>query len=153
MQIRKAQKWEARMLQIAKLVASFSKDPSTQVGTVIYNPIRKTVITTGYNGFPRGTLDNPSLYADREIKYPRVVHAEANAIVEAAAQGITTQGAILASTHPPCCDCAGLIIQAGISQIIYHHTEDNDMKRLNGEQAIAMLKETNIPITGVILEC
>lgn len=147
---RKAHKWEARMLEMAKLVSTFSKDPSTKVGAVIYNPIRKTVITTGYNGFPRGTDDSERLYSDRSFKYPRVVHAEANAIVEAACQGISTQGGTLVSTHAPCCDCAGLIIQSGIAQMVYEHTED-DMKRHAGDLALQMLDETKIQIIGVTL--
>ncbi len=141
-------KWAVRMLEIATLVATFSKDPSTKVGAVIYNPIRKTIITTGYNGFPRGTDDSEAMYADRTLKYPRVVHAEANAIVEAASQGISTEGAYLATTHTPCCDCAGLIIQAGITHIIYRDTGD-DMKRLGGDMARQMFEEADIIVTGV----
>jgi len=143
-----ATKWEGRMLDLAKLVSSFSKDPSTKVGAIIYNPSRNSIITTGYNGFPRGTLDTPALYEDRTQKYPRVVHAEANAIVEAASQGVSTCLATLAITHPPCSDCAGLIIQAGIKNIIYEHTGD-DMKRLNGVQAMQMFMEAGIVIRGV----
>jgi dCMP deaminase len=143
-------KWEKRMLQIAKVVATFSKDPSTQVGAVIYNPERRTIITTGYNGFPRGTRDDAAIYEDREQKYPRVVHAEANAIVEAAAQGISTSGSYLATTHTPCCDCAGLLIQAGITSIVYEDTEDT-MARLGGDMARDMLKEACIPLIGITL--
>ncbi len=148
--VRKIYKWEARMLQIAKLVATFSKDPSTQVGAVIYNPDRKTIITTGYNGFPRGVKDYKYLYRDRSSKYPRVVHAEANAIVEAASQGISTAGGTLVVTHPPCSDCAGLIIQAGIENIVYEHTDD-DMERHNASIAMQMFDEVPILITAVTL--
>tara|TARA_R110000787_G_scaffold104340_3_gene211215 strand:+ start:1254 stop:1706 length:453 start_codon:yes stop_codon:yes gene_type:complete len=145
-----ATKWQRRMLDIAKLISSFSKDPSTKVGAVIYNPSRNSIITTGYNGFPRGTLDTPALYEDRTQKYPRVVHAEANAIVEAASQGISTCLAALAITHPPCSDCAGLIIQAGIKNIIYEHTGD-DMERLNGVQAMQMFVEAGVIIKGITI--
>lgn len=143
-------KWGKRMLEVAKLIATFSKDPSTQVGAVIYNPNRNTIITTGYNGFPRGTLDNEELYDDREQKYPRVVHAEANAIVEAASQGISTNGGALACTHTPCASCAGLIIQAGITHIIYEDTGD-DMKRLHGDKALQLFNEAGITIIGIKL--
>ena len=143
-------KWGIRMLQMAKLVSTFSKDPSTKVGAVLYNPRRNTIITTGYNGFPRGTMDNEALYLDREMKYPRVVHAEANAIVEAAAQGVSTQGSYLACTHTPCADCAGLIIQAGVTRIIYEETGD-DMQRLKGDMARQLFEEANVSIMGVHL--
>jgi len=139
------------MLKMAKLIATFSKDPSTKVGAVIFNPFRKTIITTGYNGFPRNTSDKPDLYEDKTRKYPRVVHAEANAIVEAANQGISTSGSALAITHHPCADCAGIIIQAGIKHIIYEQTDD-DMARHNSEEATLMFKEANISIVGLTLE-
>ncbi len=143
-------KWEKRMLQIAKLIATFSKDPSTQVGAVIFNPDRKTIITTGYNGFPRGTMDDVRLYEDREQKYPRVVHAEANAIVEAASQGVSTYGSSLATTHTPCANCAGLIIQAGIKHIFFEDTGD-DMARLHGDVAVQLFKEAGVQLTGITL--
>ncbi len=147
--MRKATKWEARMLRMAKLIATFSKDPSTKVGAVIYNPERKTIITTGYNGFPRNTFDTPELYNDRSRKYPRVVHAEMNAIVEAAAQGVSTLESTLAVTHHPCGDtCSGVIIQAGIKHIVYEYTDD-DMVRHNSEEATQLFKEANIAVDAV----
>lgn len=102
-------------LDMADLVARRSKDPSTQVGAVILRP-DKTVASVGYNGFPRGCSDDPALYADRETKYARVVHAEANAIVTAKERldGCT----LYTSPLPPCPACAGLIIQAGITRIV-----------------------------------
>jgi dCMP deaminase len=148
--IRPAMKWESHMLAEAKLWASRSKDPSTKVGAVIYNPDRYTVVTTGYNGFPRGVMDHAKLYADREQKYPRVVHAEANAVVDAAYQGKSTKGMALASTHPLCGPCAGLIIQAGITSIIYEFTGE-DMKRHAGLIAMEMLKEAHVKVQGVTL--
>ncbi len=148
--MRKALKWEARMIEEAKRWATYSKDPSTKVGAVIYNPTRKTIITTGYNGFPRGTDDDETLYTDRARKYPRVVHAEANAIVDAAAQGVSTLNMALACTHPLCCDCAGLIIQAGITHVVYEYTRDN-MARFNNAEALQMFKEANIKMDAVTL--
>ncbi len=149
--MRTALKWEARMIGEAKRWASYSKDPSTKVGAVIFDPIRRTIITTGYNGFPRGTLDDDDLYADRNIKYPRIVHAEANAIVDAAYQGRSTRGAHMAVTHHPCGDvCSGLIIQSGITNIIYEATED-EMERHKSDIAMVLFKEANIKITGITL--
>jgi dCMP deaminase len=148
---RKAMKWELRMLDEAQKWASYSKDPSTKVGAVIYNFKRYTIITTGYNGFPRGVRDDEDLYADRKRKYARVVHAEINAIIDAAYQGKSTHGAAMAITHPPCCDCAGFLIQAGITEVIYEETLANKelMERHNGSEAMQMFKEANFKITGV----
>jgi dCMP deaminase len=102
-------------LDMADLVARRSRDPSTQVGAVILRP-DKTVASVGYNGFPRGCSDDDSLYANRETKYARVVHAETNAIVTAKERldGCT----LYTSPLPPCPACAGLIIQAGIKRIV-----------------------------------
>ena len=63
---------------MAKLVASWSKDPSTQVGAVAVR--NRTVIAQGYNGFPRGCDDHELYYLNKAIKYKRIVHAEMNAI-------------------------------------------------------------------------
>ena len=146
--MRKAHKWEGRMIGEAKRWASYSKDPSTKVGAVIYHPTRNSIVTTGYNGFPRGTLDDPELYADKSRKYPRVVHAEANAIVDAAYQGKSTSGMYLAITHPPCADCAGIIIQAGIRYIVFEHSDD-DMARHNADEALELFNEAKVQIMGV----
>lgn len=100
---------------MAEYVAGASKDPSTQVGAVVVRPDR-TVASTGYNGMARGCDDHPSIYEDRELKYDRVVHAEANAIVTAREplHGYTLY------TWPfmPCTHCAGLVIQAGITRVV-----------------------------------
>jgi dCMP deaminase len=95
-------KWDTRFLDLAALVASWSKDPSTKVGAVIVRPDR-TVASLGYNGFPRGVADTESRYEDRETKYQLVVHAEANAIISA---GESVKGMTMYGTLFPCCDCA-----------------------------------------------
>jgi dCMP deaminase len=91
-----------------------SKDPSTKVGCVIVDPNGR-ICGIGYNGFPKGVEDLPERYADREIKYPMVVHAEANAILFSSnTKGCTAYIWPLFS----CCDCAGLVIQAGIRRVV-----------------------------------
>ena len=67
-------KWDMRFLDMAKMVGSWSKDPSTQVGAAIVDNDRR-VISVGYNGFPKGVADNERL-EDREEKYKMIVHAE-----------------------------------------------------------------------------
>ena len=149
--MRKATKWEARMLAEAALWASNSKDPSTQVGAVIYDPDRYTVVTTGYNGFPRGVSDSLELYTDKSRKYPRIVHAELNAIVDAAYQGKSTANKHLAITHHPCSDCAGAIIQAGIKHIIYKASNDR-MERHNSEEASILFEEARIRVEELFIK-
>lgn len=110
-------KWDRRMLQLAETASTWSKDPSTKIGCVIVRP-DKTVVSLGYNGFPRGMSDATEYYADRETKLSRVVHAEANAILNAGRNGVSVEGCTLYSTLFPCSSCALLIIQAGIKRVV-----------------------------------
>lgn len=107
--------WDLRFIELAKHVATWSRDPSTKVGAVIVRPDR-SIASVGYNGFPRGVLDLPQRYADREQKYPRVVHAEQNAILSAHER--LTGHTLYISPLPPCAHCAGSIIQSGISRVV-----------------------------------
>ena len=106
-------KWDRRFMEMAELVATWSKDPSTKVGAVLVNP-DKTIAGVGYNGFPRGVTDEPALYEDRSEKYARVIHAEVNAIHNAQ----STRGATLYCTLFPCSGCAAQTIQAGVSRVV-----------------------------------
>lgn len=104
--------------EIAKTVSTMSKDPSTKTGAVIVNTESKQIIACGYNGFPAGYDDSPENYLDKEFKYPRIVHAEMNAILSAAKHGISTNGATLFIIPIHVCnECAKAIIQAGIKHV------------------------------------
>ena len=87
-------KWDARFIALASLVASWSKDPSTQVGAVIVDQ-DKRIVSTGFNGFPQGVNDAP---VDREIKLLRTIHAEENALLFAR-RNVT--GMTIYVTRPP----------------------------------------------------
>lgn len=108
-------KWDLRFLEMARHVASWSKDPSTKVGAVIFDQ-QNRVVSLGYNGFPKGVDDSPERYADRQLKYRMVVHAEANAILFAQ-RGLV--GCSIA-TWPfmSCSACAAMIIQSGIRRCV-----------------------------------
>jgi dCMP deaminase len=105
---------------IALLSAKRSKDPSTQVGACIVNQYNK-IVGIGYNGFPIG-CDDDSLPWDKssentnETKYPYVVHAEANAILNSTKD---LHGARVYVALFPCNECTKLIIQSGIKEILY----------------------------------
>ncbi len=109
------EKWHRRFLRIADEVATWSKDPTTQVGAVVVRDRR--ILSTGYNGFPRGVRDRPDLLENREEKYSRTVHAELNAILNAR---VSLEGATLYTTLQPCNSCALAIIQAGLSEIVFY---------------------------------
>lgn len=104
-------------MNLAQQFASWSKDPSTQVGAVVVRDRR--ILASGFNGFPCGADDNQELYQHRETKLKRVVHAEANIIADAARRGVSLDGSILYVTHHPCSDCMGLILQSGITKVIF----------------------------------
>ena len=110
-----SEKWDRRFLRLAAEVASWSKDPSTQVGAVIVSPDRR-VVSLGYNGFPVGMPDDPALLANRDEKYSRILHAEINALIQAREPlfGCTLY------TYPflPCDRCFVQMAQAGIGEIV-----------------------------------
>jgi len=118
-------KWDEWFFEIAKTIAKKSKDPSTKVGCIIVGPEHE-IRATGYNGFPRGSNDSLEIYNDRPRKYRRVVHAEANAVANASFTGTTLRGGIAYITHPPCADCAGLMVNAGICSVNFIVDLNND---------------------------
>lgn len=112
------EKWHARFLSLAFFISGWSKDPSTKVGAVIVRPETRTIVSTGYNGLPRGVADTAARLQDREYKMMSTVHAEVNAIMHAARAGMVIEGCVLYCTWPPCNHCAPIIIQSGIKHVI-----------------------------------
>jgi dCMP deaminase len=118
-------KWDIRFLGLAKIIAGWSKDPSTQVGAVIVDCQRR-VVSLGYNGIPRRVYDDPQRLENREMKYKFIVHAEANAILQAS-KGV--EGCkMYVWPFPPCNECAKLIIQSGIKSVICPASEPSRWK-------------------------
>jgi len=108
-------KWDIRFLDLAKHVAQWSKDPSTQTGAVIVR-LDRTIASVGFNGFPRGCSDAEELYADRNMKYIRTVHCEMNAALAAREP---LHGFTLYTWPFMSCDrCAAHMIQAGIKRCV-----------------------------------
>ena len=106
--------WDRWFLGMAKYVATASKDPSTKVGAVIVDPMKR-VVSMGFNGFPRGVNDDDRL-DDRERKYEIVCHAEVNAAVFA--QRPLNDCSIYVWPLPPCSRCASILIQSGIKRVV-----------------------------------
>lgn len=106
--------WDGRFLQMAALVATWSKDPSTQVGAVITRG--KFVVSLGFNGHPSGIEDSVSRLNDREMKYRTIIHAEMNAILSARQplEGCT----LYVVPFMPCSNCGSVIVQAGIKRVV-----------------------------------
>jgi dCMP deaminase len=108
-------KWHHRFLRLAAEIAEFSKDPSTKVGCILVRDRR--IISTGYNGFPRGISDSFDRLLDRDKKYEMTVHAEINAVTTAALHGVSTEGSTAYVTFQPCSRCAAVLINAGIREV------------------------------------
>lgn len=107
-----------KFIPTANMIAELSKDPSTKVGAIAMDS-DYNVRSVGYNGFPRGVLDDEDLYADRPTKYQRIAHAEMNVVAQAARTGATLNGCTLLLTALfPCSTCAKLLIQSGIKRVI-----------------------------------
>ena len=127
-------------MRIAYTVAMRSKDPSTKVGAVIVEPRTDSIVSTGYNGFSRGSkLDKMKVFwEDRDLKYPNVIHAEVNAVGNAAAVGTRTLGCTLYSTLFPCNACAKSIIAAGITRIVTEWEPNVKCERWGKDAKLAM---------------
>jgi dCMP deaminase len=106
--------WDSRFMELARLVSTWSKDPSTQVGAVITRG--KFVVSLGFNGHPKGVADTPERLEIRENKYRTIIHAEINAILTAKQdlEGCT----IYLWPFMPCSQCGAAIVQAGIKRVV-----------------------------------
>lgn len=125
--------WEEYFLGLVQLSAMRSKDPNTQVGAVVVNQDNR-IIGMGYNGMPNGDDTFPWTREgeDKDTKYPYVVHAELNAILNTTAP---TKGSSLYVSLFPCSACAKLIVQSGIKEVCfiddkYHDTKDAEIARI-----------------------
>lgn len=116
MRVNSKSTWDGYFMDMATLVASKSKDQSMRCGAVIVGE-GHTILSTGYNGFPRGVDDYNEEYHKRPEKYVWVVHDGQNAIFNAARNGIKLLGSTMYLTAHPCQDCARAIVQAGIVEV------------------------------------
>eukprot|EP00578_Thalassiosira_sp_NH16_P001428 CAMPEP_0181136896 /NCGR_PEP_ID=MMETSP1071-20121207/33417_1 /TAXON_ID=35127 /ORGANISM="Thalassiosira sp., Strain NH16" /LENGTH=401 /DNA_ID=CAMNT_0023223615 /DNA_START=298 /DNA_END=1503 /DNA_ORIENTATION=+ len=140
--------WDEYFMGVAFLSAQRSKDPNTQVGACIVNA-EKCIIGIGYNGFPRGCSDEVLPWArsascDLHKKYPYVVHAEVNAILNKCSASV--RGATLYVALFPCNECSKVIIQSGIREVVYlndcyHGTDSCKASRIMFKMAGVKLRQ------------
>ena len=140
--------WDTYFMGIALLSSKRSKDPKTQVGACIVNKDNK-IVGIGYNGFPKHISDDDFSWKDEgrylETKYPYVVHAEANAILNATQN---LKDCTLYVTLFPCNECTKLIIQSGIKELVYVSNKDEGKdfqiaSKLMLEKANVLLRQLN----------
>jgi len=138
--------WDQYFMGIALLSAQRSKDPNTRVGACIVNS-RRHIVGVGYNGFPRGISDEQLPWGrdgeHLETKYPYVVHAEVNAVLNSVQSDLT--GCTLYVALFPCNECAKIIIQSGISRVIYLSDKYADTNSVKASRKM-------FRISGVALE-
>ena len=139
--------WDEYFMQMAELTAQRSTCLRRQVGAIIVK--EKHIIATGYNGAPKGwphceelggclreKLEIPS---GERHELCRALHAEQNAIIQAATLGQSIEGATIYITHQPCIICAKMIINAGISRIVIRRGYPDEMSR-------GMLREAGLKV-------
>ena len=130
-------KWQRYFADIALAVSKGSKDASTKVGAVLYRP-DLSIASTGFNGLPRGIPETAGvllkLKHDRQWKYDRIVHAEANALDH---KRECTFGYGMVVTHPPCSKCALKIISNGIKTVYTIPASDDLLTRWADEIALS----------------
>ena len=144
-------KWDHRFMEMAQLVSTWAScyQQERKIGAVIVKD--KRVMTTGYNGAPAGvkTCVERGECLRKKVGIPSgtshemcyAVHAEQNAIIQAAKLGVNIDGSTLYCTHQPCILCAKMIVNAGIVRVVYHSGYPDDF-------ALDIFKEA-----GVQVEC
>lgn len=150
--------WDEYFMGIALLSSLRSKDGNTKVGCCIVDKNNR-VVGTGYNGMPNKCKDNEMCW-NREgdgihNKYFYVVHAEANAIINS--DRIRLQNSILYTTLFPCCECAKLIVQSGICEIVYLKDKYSDTNSVQASKFILSKSDIKVrqmagDIKNILLE-
>jgi dCMP deaminase len=141
--------WDEYFLQLARQAATRSTCLRRQVGAVLVRD--KRILTTGYNGAPRGVahcLDIGCLREERGIpsgerqELCRAIHAEQNAVIQAAIHGVAIEGATLYTTVHPCVLCAKILINCGVREIHYLEGYPDELSReLLSEAGVVLYKE------------
>ena len=144
-------KWKKRFMLLTEHIATWSSCLRRQVGAVIVKD--KRIMTTGYNGAPAGVktciergscmrneMNSPS-GTHAELCY--AAHAEQNAIIQAAKEGISLKGCVLYCTHQPCVVCAKMIINSGIKEVIYKEGYPDEFSQKICEEAGVKLTKYN----------
>lgn len=144
-------KWDDRFMEMAQVIAGWAScyQPNRKIGAVIVK--NKRIMTTGYNGAPAGvkTCMERGECLRRKLGIPSgtrqemcyAIHAEQNAIIQAAKLGVNIDGSTLYCTHQPCILCAKMIVNAGVVRVVYHSGYPDDF-------ALDIFKEA-----GVQVEC
>lgn len=135
-------KWDERFLELARLVSTWSKDPSSKFGSVIVDN-DKRIISVGFNGFAKGFDDKDDRLNNREFKYRHVLHSEENCILNAK-QNIT--GFTIYVTGVPCSLCMSRIVQSGLTKVVCLKPTEDYLSRWSVEEPLQIAKECGIGV-------
>ena len=146
-------KWDARFMEMTRLVSNWSScyKSNRQVGAVVVRD--KRILTTGYNGAPAGVesckergeclREKLGIASGTRQEMCYAVHAEQNAIIQAAKLGVTLQGATLYCTHQPCSMCSRMIINSGIVRVVYEQGYPDEFSLKLFEEAGITIEKFN----------
>ena len=148
-------KWDVRFMEMARVIAGWAScyQSNLKIGAVIVK--NKRIMTTGYNGAPAGvrTCVERGECLRRKMNVPSgtraeicyAIHAEQNAIIQAAKLGVSIEGATLYCTHQPCVVCAKMIVNSGIVRVVYEEGYPDEF-------AVEMLKEGGVKLERFVRE-
>ena len=142
-------KWDKRFMEVARLVSTWAScfKSDRKIGAVIVKD--KRILTTGYNGAPAGVKTcmergecmrvKNGIQSGTHHELCYAIHAEQNAIIQAAKLGSSIDGATLYCTHQPCVICAKMIVNSGITRVVYKHGYPDEF-------AVQMLTEGGVAL-------
>lgn len=148
-------KWDIRFIELSKAISNWSScyQEGRKVGAIIVK--NKRILTTGYNGAPAGLLScmergeclrrNLGIPSGTRQELCYAIHAEQNAIIQAAKLGVSIDGATLYCTHQPCVICAKMIINAGIARVVYSEGYPDEFSIDIFSQANVLLQRYTAP--------
>lgn len=136
-------KWDKRYLDLAKLVASWSKDPSTKVGGCIIDS-NGNPVSFGFNGFPRGMNDSEDRLNDRTFKYAHTIHCEKNMM--AFANRMYFDGCTAYISHPPCSGCLCEMKQRRLTKIVCYDGGEDFKQRWSTDSVLELARELEMQI-------
>lgn len=138
-----------KFFPVASALALLSKDRSTKVGAVALGEDYE-ILSTGYNGMPRGVDDEVEHRHERPVKYYYHSHAEENLVAQAARNGVRLKGStVLVTSLFPCTTCSRLLIQAGVVRIIAPRPDVDPRWAEQAEHAIVMLREAGVEVVHI----
>lgn len=144
-------KWDKRFMDMARLVSTWAScyQPERKIGCVIVK--NKRVVTTGYNGAPAGVKTcmergecmrkKMGVASGTRAELCYAIHAEQNAIIQAAKLGVSIDGATLYCTHQPCVICAKMIVNAGIVRVVYEQGYPDEFSRIMLQEGGILLEK------------